>query len=93
MSGKETGICDGSHSVQEPEAGAVEVNMEAIITADDLARAGGFGARDDIGSFLPVALDSTDFEASLRDSQDFEEQQPEERKRPGLGWTAAAKEE
>ncbi|XP_020576646.1 uncharacterized protein LOC110022171 [Phalaenopsis equestris] len=63
-----------------------DVNMEATISADDVARAGGFGARDDIGSFLPVAADSTDFEASLLDARDFEEPQGEKR-RPGLGWT------
>ncbi|XP_020243764.1 uncharacterized protein LOC109822018 isoform X2 [Asparagus officinalis] len=63
-----------------------EVNMEAAITADDVMRAGGFGARDDIGSFLPAAIDSTDFEASLRDARDFEEPQGETL-RPGLGWT------
>ncbi|KAK3014640.1 hypothetical protein RJ639_008708 [Escallonia herrerae] len=38
-----------------------EVNMEAFITSNDVMRAGGFGARDDISSFLPVASDSTDF--------------------------------
>ncbi|XP_008806581.1 uncharacterized protein LOC103719220 [Phoenix dactylifera] len=63
-----------------------DVNMEAAITTDDVIRAGGFGARDDISSFLPVAIDSTDFEASLRDARDFEEPQ-EEISRPGLGWT------
>ncbi|KAF9593858.1 hypothetical protein IFM89_025649 [Coptis chinensis] len=63
-----------------------EVNMEAAITSDDVVRAGGFGARDDIGSFLPVAIDSTDFEASLRDARDYEEPQGETN-RPGLGWT------
>ncbi|KAF9664651.1 hypothetical protein SADUNF_Sadunf16G0040400 [Salix dunnii] len=34
-----------------------EVNMEASITPDDVRRAGGFGAKDDISSFLPVASD------------------------------------
>lgn len=63
-----------------------EVNMEAAITADDVMRAGGLGARDDIGSFLPAAIDSTDFEASLRDARDFEEPQGETL-RPGLGWS------
>ncbi|KAG1338379.1 hypothetical protein COCNU_04G006850 [Cocos nucifera] len=63
-----------------------DVNMEAAITTDDVIRAGGFGARDDMSSFLPVAIDSTDFEASLRDARDFEEPQ-EEISRPGLGWT------
>lgn len=42
---------------------SAEMNMEAPITSDDVMRAGGFGARDDIGCFLPVASDSTDFEA------------------------------
>ncbi|XP_042481159.1 uncharacterized protein LOC122061764 isoform X2 [Macadamia integrifolia] len=63
-----------------------DVNMEASVTADDIIKAGGFGARDDISSFLPVAIDSTDFEASLRDARDYEEPQGEI-SRPGLGWT------
>lgn len=63
-----------------------DVNMEATITPDDVIRAGGFGARDDISSFLPVASDSTDFEASIRDAQEYEQPQ-EEIRRPGLGWT------
>ncbi|XAR68473.1 hypothetical protein NMG60_11003597, partial [Bertholletia excelsa] len=67
-----------------------EVNMEASISSDDVIRAGGFGARDDIGSFLPVASDSTDFEASLRDARDYEDP-PEEICRPGLGWIKATK--
>lgn len=62
-----------------------EVNMEASITADDVVRAGGFGARDDISSFLPVASDSTDFEAVIRDAREYEEPQ-DEISRPGLGW-------
>lgn len=66
-----------------------EVNMEAEITADDVMRAGGFGARDDIGSFLPTAVDTTDFEASLRDARDYEEPQVGIC-RPGLGWTEEA---
>lgn len=65
-----------------------EVNMEAYITADDVMRAGGFGARDDIGCFLPVASDFTDFEATIRDARDYEEPQGEI-SRPGLGWTEA----
>ncbi|KAG0468277.1 hypothetical protein HPP92_017605 [Vanilla planifolia] len=48
-----------------------DAGLETCLTAEDVARAGGYGARDDIGSFLPVASDSTDFEASLRDAQDF----------------------
>ena len=46
-----------------------EVNMEVSITAEDVIRAGGFGARDDISSFLPVASDWTDFEASIQDAK------------------------
>lgn len=65
-----------------------EVNMEASITQDDIIRAGGFGARDDIGSFLPVASDSTDFEATILDARNYEEPQGEIH-RPGLGWTEA----
>ncbi|XP_071717054.1 uncharacterized protein [Rutidosis leptorrhynchoides] len=63
-----------------------DVNMEASISAEDVIRAGGYGARDDISSFLPVASDSTDFEASLRDARDYEEPQ-KDICRPGLGWT------
>ncbi|ESQ40312.1 hypothetical protein EUTSA_v10016002mg [Eutrema salsugineum] len=62
-----------------------EVNMEASISAEDVIRAGGFGAKDDIGSFLPVASDSTDFEESIRSARDYEEPQPKVQ-RPGLGW-------
>ncbi|XP_047318786.1 uncharacterized protein LOC124922104 [Impatiens glandulifera] len=69
---------------------SAEVNMEASISSDDVTRAGGFGARDDISSFLPVASDSTDFEASLRDAREYEDPQ-EEIKRPGLGWTESKK--
>ncbi|XP_010423644.1 PREDICTED: uncharacterized protein LOC104708724 [Camelina sativa] len=62
-----------------------DVNMEASISAEDVIRAGGFGAKDDIGSFLPVASDSTDFEESIRSARDYEDAQPEVQ-RPGLGW-------
>ncbi|XP_024017291.1 uncharacterized protein LOC21399605 [Morus notabilis] len=62
-----------------------EVNMEASIIADDVIRAGGFGARDDISSFLPVASDSTDFEAMILGAREYEEPQGEI-SRPGLGW-------
>ena len=72
------------HSENNADMGA-DVNMEASISADDVMRAGGFGARDDISSFLPVASDSTDFEASLRDARDYEEPQ-KDIFRPGLGW-------
>ncbi|KAF9607785.1 hypothetical protein IFM89_000132 [Coptis chinensis] len=46
-------------------------------TSVDVVRAGGFGARDELGSLLPVAIESTDFEASLRDARDYEEPQGE----------------
>lgn len=67
-----------------------ELNMEASVSADDFMRAGGFGARDDISSFLPVASDSTDFEASLRDAREYEDPQ-EKICRPGLGWSEVRK--
>ncbi|KAI3806623.1 hypothetical protein L1987_22534 [Smallanthus sonchifolius] len=69
-----------------------DVNMEASISADDVIRAGGFGARDDISSFLPVASDSTDFEASLRNARGYEEPQ-KDICRPGLGWKEDVKEQ
>ncbi|KAI4348657.1 hypothetical protein L6164_009356 [Bauhinia variegata] len=65
-----------------------EVNMEATISLDDVIRAGGFGARDDIGCFLPVASDSTDLEASILYARDYEEPQGEV-SRPGLGWNGS----
>ncbi|KAF3330726.1 hypothetical protein FCM35_KLT04080 [Carex littledalei] len=66
-----------------------DVEMEAEITSEDVEKAGGFGARDDIGSFLPVMIDATDFEESLRDARGFEEEEGEvvEVSRPGIGWT------
>ncbi|KAL1813531.1 hypothetical protein ACET3Z_023596 [Daucus carota] len=67
-----------------------DMNMEAPITSDDVMRAGGFGARDDIGCFLPVASDSTDFEASLRGARDYEDPQ-EGIGKPGLGWKEVGK--
>ncbi|KAK6149114.1 hypothetical protein DH2020_016639 [Rehmannia glutinosa] len=66
------------------------VNMEASVTSDEMVRAGGFGATDDISSFLPVASDFTDFEAYLRDARDYEDLN-EEINRPGLGWTSELK--
>uniref|UniRef100_A0A0D9WI63 Uncharacterized protein n=1 Tax=Leersia perrieri TaxID=77586 RepID=A0A0D9WI63_9ORYZ len=62
-----------------------DVNMEAAISAEDVLRAGGFGAKDDIGSLLPTAVDSTDFEASLRDAREFEGES-EKPSHPGLGY-------
>ncbi|CAN6444184.1 unnamed protein product [Victoria cruziana] len=62
-----------------------EPSIESVLSSDDLVRAGGFGAKDDLSSFLPAAIDSTDFEASLRDARNYEEPQGEV-SRPGLGW-------
>ncbi|XP_054802191.1 uncharacterized protein LOC129305970 [Prosopis cineraria] len=85
------GGVDGAEGKTSEDIGASgEVNMEASITADDVIRAGGFGARDDISSFLPVASDSTDFEASIRDARDYEESQGKV-SRPGLGWNESTK--
>lgn len=64
--------------------------MEASVVSDEVTRAGGFGARDDISSFLPVASDFTDFEAHIRGARDYED--PDEViSRPGLGWNNEAK--
>lgn len=82
-------ICPKGTPLKEMDVSG-DVNMEASIIPDDVIRAGGFGARDDISSFLPVASDSTDFEASIRDARDYEEPQGEA-SRPGLGWTGATK--
>uniref|UniRef100_A0A5B7BVY0 Uncharacterized protein n=1 Tax=Davidia involucrata TaxID=16924 RepID=A0A5B7BVY0_DAVIN len=87
--GGENSTKDGAQ-IDMDASGEVNINMEASISSDDVIRAGGFGARDDISSFLPVASDSTDFEASLHDARDYEDPQ-EEICRPGLGWTEAAK--
>ncbi|KAK4373716.1 hypothetical protein RND71_009100 [Anisodus tanguticus] len=67
-----------------------EVNMEADISMDDVIRAGGLGARDDLNSVLPMAADTTDFEASIRDAWDYEGQRKSVN-RPGLGWTEPTK--
>ncbi|GLJ13521.1 hypothetical protein SUGI_0214320 [Cryptomeria japonica] len=63
-----------------------DFNTDSTMSADDVERAGGFGATDDMSSLLPVALDSTDFEASLRSARNYEEEQGEV-SRPGLGWS------
>lgn len=78
-----------------------EINMEAYVTSDEVIRAGGFGATDNISSFLPVASDFTDFEESLRDARDYEESEEksnrsglgwkDETNRPGLGWRSETK--
>ncbi|KAI4300824.1 hypothetical protein L6164_034158 [Bauhinia variegata] len=80
----------GEHDGKGASHEESEVNMEgeATISPDDVIRAGGFGARDDIGCFLPVASDSTDLEASILDARDYEEPQAQgEGSRPGLGWS------
>lgn len=69
-----------------------ESSTKAAIFLDDAIRAGGLGARDDIGSFLPAASDFTDFEASLRNAHDYEVPK-EETRRPGLGWAEVKKQE
>ncbi|CAN1121150.1 hypothetical protein LINPERHAP1_LOCUS5910 [Linum perenne] len=88
--GHEVGELINSNA-EDDEHSCGDVNMEASISIDDVMRAGGFGARDDIGSVLPVASDSTDFEAMILDAKDYEEPQKVLR-RPGLGWTDAAEE-
>ncbi|CAN6346331.1 unnamed protein product [Urochloa humidicola] len=72
-------------NISPPNGLEADVNMEAAISTEDVMRAGGFGAKDDIGSLLPTAVDSTDFEASLRDARDFEGEK-EAPAHPGLGW-------
>ncbi|XP_057784776.1 uncharacterized protein LOC131002292 [Salvia miltiorrhiza] len=67
-----------------PEARGA-ASMEASFFSDDVIRAGGFGATDNISSFLPVASDYTDFEENLRDARGYEESE-EKSSRPGLGW-------
>ncbi|CAN4106612.1 unnamed protein product [Withania somnifera] len=67
-----------------------DVNMEADISMDDVIRAGGLGVRDDLNSVLPVAADTTDFEASIRDAWDYEGER-ESINRPGLGWKEPSK--
>lgn len=61
------------------------VKMEDYVTSDDVIRAGGFGATDNISSFLPVASDFTDFEENIRDARAYEESEAKSN-RPGLGW-------
>ncbi|XP_073317426.1 uncharacterized protein [Primulina huaijiensis] len=75
----------GEH-VTLPGDSCEAIYMETSPTADEVLRAGGFGATDDISSFLPVASDFTDFEAHIRDVEDYEDLE-KETVRPGLGWT------
>ncbi|XP_022744703.1 uncharacterized protein LOC111295471 [Durio zibethinus] len=69
-----------------------EINMEVSVTVEDVIRAGGFGARDDISSFLPIASDWTDLESSIRDAKNYEGPQRDVC-RPGLGWREASERE
>ncbi|KAL8489467.1 hypothetical protein ACS0TY_025384 [Phlomoides rotata] len=78
------------HVAPESQDAFESVNMEPSVTFDEVTRAGGFGATDDISSFLPVASDFTDFEANLRGARDYEDFE-EKINRPGLGWTGEIK--
>lgn len=66
----------------------VDVNMEAPISTDDLFRAGGLGAGDGVGSAMPTTVDATDYEESLMDAAEYEDQkdvQSHPHLHPGLG--------
>lgn len=69
--------------------GGADFNMEAPILEEDVIRAGGLGARDGIDSFLPAALDATDYEENLKNAMEYEDVQPvreDEIPRPGVGF-------
>ncbi|KAF2308153.1 hypothetical protein GH714_035902 [Hevea brasiliensis] len=87
VEGKDEKIVSQNVPTDEDKSG--KINMEASLTTDDVIRAGGFGARDDISSFLPVASDSTDFEATILDARNYEEPLGEIC-RHGLGWREPA---
>ncbi|KAJ7298981.1 hypothetical protein O6H91_Y339200 [Diphasiastrum complanatum] len=63
----------------------VDFEMEVPITEEDMIRAGGLGARDNLSSLLPSAMDATDLEASLRDAWSYENAEGNKISRPGLG--------
>lgn len=68
----------------------VDVNMEASISKEDLIHAGGLGARDDLNSMLPSAVDGTDYEETLMETMDYEDSTGKESHKiahPGLGAT------
>jgi hypothetical protein len=68
----------------------VDVNMEAPILKEDLFLAGGLGARDDLNSMLPSAVDGTDYEETLMETMDYEDptgKESHEIAHPGLGAT------
>ncbi|CAM6095332.1 unnamed protein product [Calypogeia fissa] len=71
------------------QKGGADFNMEAPIMAEDVIRAGGLGARDDLDRFLPTAVDATDYEESLMEAMEYEDVQPAgegEIPRPGVGF-------
>lgn len=59
-----------------------EWDMSAPISAEDIVKAGGLGARDDIGSAVPVAADNTDMEETLMEFG------AKETSHEGLGYTS-----
>ncbi|KAL6498471.1 hypothetical protein OROHE_026568 [Orobanche hederae] len=83
--------CGGQSDLPIDSLEGVEVvTEEGAFTSDEVIRAGGFGAKDDISSFLPVASDFTDIEANLRGAREYEDLS-EEIHHPGLGWTSEPK--
>ncbi|XVF34425.1 hypothetical protein REPUB_Repub18cG0058100 [Reevesia pubescens] len=65
----EVSVQDASKVVPSSPLNAVQVNAIAWKGGG----AGGFGPGDDINSFLPIASDWTDFEASIGDDGDYRE--------------------
>lgn len=68
----------------------VDVEMEAPISNEDLIHAGGLGARDELDSMVPSAVDGTDYEESLMDAMEYEDKVDANSVpvvRPGLGAT------
>lgn len=67
----------------------VDVNMEAPISTEDLVRAGGLGALDDVAGAMPTTVDATDYEESLMDARGYEDKvgdaESDIHVRPGLG--------
>jgi hypothetical protein len=71
------------------QKGGGDVNMEAPILSEDVIKAGGLGARDELGSPLPSAVDNTDYEESLMGAMEYEDvKAPQEGgiARPGVGF-------
>ena len=61
----------------------VEVDMEAPVSEEDVLKAGGFGARDALGTPLPEAMDATDFEEAVMSA---DEQGGEKHNHFGVGY-------